>query len=85
MVDDEDAKMLAPPHDYQYYPSTLYEPNPPTKSEGTLPLPERRTVKEEFPGPASIATGWQIGGCGRYTGMESSRGYYPDVHAHTGY
>jgi meiosis-specific transcription factor NDT80 len=84
MVDEDDTKMMGGSHDYQYYPSGLYE-GLPSKAEGTLPLPERRSVKEEFPGPASISTGWQIGGCGRFTGMESSRGYYPDVHAHTGY
>jgi meiosis-specific transcription factor NDT80 len=84
MVDEEDTKMMGAPHDYQYYPSALYEGLPP-KSEGTLPLPERRVVKEEYTGPAPISTGWQIGGCGRFTGMESSRGYYPDVHAHAGY
>jgi meiosis-specific transcription factor NDT80 len=84
MVEEEDTKMMGAPHDYQYYPSALYEGLPP-KSEGTLPLPERRVVKEEYQGPAPISTGWQIGGCGRFTGMESSRGYYPDVHAHAGY
>lgn len=84
MVDDDDTKMINSSHDYQYYPSTLYEALP-AKAEGTLPLPERRIVKEEYSGPTTIATGWQVGGCGRYTGMESSRGYYPDAHAHTTY
>jgi len=84
MVDDEDSKMMDAPRDYQYYPTALYD-GLPSKAEGTLPLPERRAVKEEFPGPAAIAAGWQVGGCGRFQGMESSRGYYPDVHAHTGY
>ena len=86
MVDDDDAKMMDSSRDYQYYPTALYE-GLPSKPESTLPLPERRVVKEEFPGPAAIAAGWQVGGCGRYQGMESSRGYYPDVHAHahTGY
>jgi meiosis-specific transcription factor NDT80 len=79
MGDEEDTKMMEAPQDYSYYPSSIYESIPP-KLESTLPLPERR-IKEEYPG-----TGWQIGGCGsRYQGMESSRGYYPDVHAHAGY
>jgi meiosis-specific transcription factor NDT80 len=82
MVDEDDAKMMNASHDYQYYPSALYD-GLPSKAEATLPLPERRAVKEEFPGPSSIATGWQIGGCGRFQGMETSRGYYPDVHSHT--
>jgi meiosis-specific transcription factor NDT80 len=84
MVDEDDTKIMATSHDYQYFPAALYD-SVPSKVGGTLPLPERRAVKEEFPGTAAITTGWQIGGCGRYTGMESSRGYYPDVHAHTGY
>lgn len=85
MVDDEDSKMMDVQRDYQYYPASLFD-GLPAKAEGTLPLPERRHVKEEFPGPAAIAAGWQVGGCGRYQGMETSRGYYPDVHvAHTGY
>jgi meiosis-specific transcription factor NDT80 len=84
MVDEDDTKMMGSSHEYHYFPSALYG-GLPSKAEGTLPLPERRAVKEEFPGPSSITTGWQIGGCGRFTGMESSRGYYPDVHAHAGY
>jgi hypothetical protein len=28
---------------------------------------------------------WQAGGCGRFQGMESSRGYYPDAQASVGY
>lgn len=89
MVDEDDSKMMATHNDYQYFPSTIYEGLPP-KADGpgpgtALPLPERR-IKEEFPGPASIATGWQVGSCGRFQGMETSRGYYPaDVHAHAGY
>lgn len=83
MHDDDDGKMMDAPNDYSYYPAPIYE-NVPAKLEATLPLPERR-IKEEYPGPAAIAAGWQIGGCGRYQGMETSRGYYPDVHAHTGY
>jgi meiosis-specific transcription factor NDT80 len=80
MVDHEDTKMMNTPHDdYSYYPASIYDTIPP-KLESSLPLPERR-IKEEYP-----AAGWQVGGCGRFQGMESSRGYYPDVgHAHAGY
>lgn len=81
MTDDDDAKMM--PQDYAYYPNPIYDGIPP-KLEATLPLPQRR-VKEEYPGPAAIAAGWQLGGCGRFQGMETSRGYYHDVHAHTSY
>ncbi|EDU44189.1 conserved hypothetical protein [Pyrenophora tritici-repentis Pt-1C-BFP] len=76
MVEDDDTKMMDAPHDYSYYPSSIYE-NAPPKLESTLPLPERR-IKDEYP-----TTAWQGGGCGRFEGMESSRGYYPDIHAHT--
>lgn len=80
MVDDDDTKMMDAGREYNYYPAPLYDGIP--KAEGTLPLPERRIVKEEFPGPSSS---WQVGGCRQFQGMESSRGYYPDVHAHAGY
>ncbi|KAF2748913.1 p53-like transcription factor [Sporormia fimetaria CBS 119925] len=84
MVDEDDAKPMPAPEGYQYYPSTIYE-GIPAKMEGPgLPLPERR-IKEEYSGPASIATGWSMGGCGRLQGLETSRGYYPDLHAHVGY
>ncbi|KAF2203826.1 p53-like transcription factor [Delitschia confertaspora ATCC 74209] len=88
MVDEDEGKAINGYDGYQYYPGTIYE-NMPGKADAQsgLPLPERR-VKDEFPGPAAIASGWQIGGCGRFQGMETSRGYYPDLHthiAHTGY
>ena len=85
MVDDEDSKMIEGQHNYQYYPATIYENIPQKMDASGLPLPERR-IKEEYPGPASLASGWSGGGCGRFQGMETSRGYYPpDVHAHVGY
>jgi meiosis-specific transcription factor NDT80 len=86
MVDDEDTKMIDTPSDYQYYPAPIYETIP-AKPEGhglPLPHPDRR-IKDEYPGPASMSTGWPIGSCSRFQGMETSRGYYPDVHAHAGY
>jgi meiosis-specific transcription factor NDT80 len=86
MVDDEDTKMMEAHSDYQYYPAPIYETIPAkVETQGLpLPLPDRR-IKEEYPGPASMSTGWPVGGCGRFQGMETSRGYYPDVHAHAGY
>lgn len=84
MVDDEDTKMIESHNDYQYYPAPIYETNPPKVESSALHLPERR-IKEEYSGPASMSTGWQVGSCGRFQGMETSRGYYPDVHAHAGY
>jgi meiosis-specific transcription factor NDT80 len=83
MVDEDDNKMMGSHDGYHYFPSPIYEGLPKIDGPG-LPPPERR-IKEEYPGPASIATAWQVGGCGRFQGMETSRGYYPDVHAHAGY
>ncbi|KAL5119178.1 hypothetical protein ACEQ8H_002886 [Pleosporales sp. CAS-2024a] len=86
MADDEDTKMMHAPQDYHYYPSPIYDSSLGSKAEGTLPLPERRPLKEEYAGPAPVYTGVQMGGgCGRFSGIDSSRGYYPDMHAHTGY
>jgi meiosis-specific transcription factor NDT80 len=88
MVDADDGGKTINGYDgYQYYPGTIYE-GIPNKSDAPpvgLPLPERRSIKEEFPGPAAIASGWQMGSCGRFQGIESSRGYYPELHAHAGY
>jgi hypothetical protein len=42
----------------------------------TLPFPDRR-IKEEYPGHASMS--WQVGGSGRFQGMETSRGYWRSV------
>lgn len=82
MVDEEDTKMMD--DGYQYYPHTIYEGMPHKMETAALPLPERK-IKEEYPGPASIASNWSVGGCGRFQGMETSRGFYPDVQAHVGY
>jgi meiosis-specific transcription factor NDT80 len=87
MVDADDGGKAINGYDgYQYYPGTIYEGIPKTDAPPVgLPLPERRTIKEEFPGPAAIASGWQMGSCGRFQGIESSRGYYPELHTHAGY
>lgn len=80
MVDEEESKMMDAPHDYSYYPAPIYD-NIPPKLETTLPLPDRR-IKDEYSGPNG---GWQVGGCNRFQGMETSRGYYHDVHNHATY
>ncbi|KAF2999791.1 hypothetical protein E8E13_006043 [Curvularia kusanoi] len=80
---DEDSKMDEAPQGYQYYPAPIYD-SIPAKVDHALPLPHR-PVKEEYPGPAALAAGWHNGGCGRFQGMETSRGYYPDVQSHAGY
>ncbi|KAF2475753.1 p53-like transcription factor [Lindgomyces ingoldianus] len=84
MVDEDENKPIDSYDGYQYFPAPIYEGIPSKVDVPALPLPER-TIKQEFPGPAAIASGWQVGGCGRFQGMESSRGYYPDMAAHTGY
>ena len=71
-------------HEYQYYPATIYENMPPKLDVPCLPMRERR-IKEEYPPSSSMSSTWSGGGCGRYQGLESSRGYYPDVPAHAGY
>ncbi|KAL6155238.1 hypothetical protein ACJBU6_06832 [Exserohilum turcicum] len=77
MVEDEESKMMDASSEYAYYPAPIYESSIPSRVENALPLPDRR-VKEEYPIP-----GWQGGVCGRFHGVESSRGLYPDVHAST--
>jgi meiosis-specific transcription factor NDT80 len=76
MMDEDESKGADGYDGYQYYPSPIYEAGIP---QDTKPPPssfqEARRVKEE-----SISTGWQVGNCGRFQGMESSRGYYPDLH-----
>jgi meiosis-specific transcription factor NDT80 len=84
MADEEDAKMMENHEGYQYYPHALYQGVPSKMDAPELPHPERR-IKEEFPGPAVMASGWTMGSCGRFQGMETSRGYYPDMHTHVGY
>lgn len=78
MAEDDDAKMIQSHNDYQYYPAPIYEAVQP-KIEG--PIPPISRIKEEYPGSAAIGGSWPtVGACGRFQGMESSRGYY-DVHA----
>lgn len=86
IVDDEDSKPIENGDGYQYYPHPIYE-NISTKMESHgLPQPDRR-IKEEYPvsGPSVLPSTWAVGGCGRFQGLESSRGFYPDVHTHVGY
>ncbi|KAK3697404.1 hypothetical protein LTR37_017466 [Vermiconidia calcicola] len=72
---------------YAYHPGPIYETIP-----NQLPLPKiessarysteprQYAVKAEYadaiPGPH-----WQLNGCGRFQGFESSRGYFPDLSA----
>lgn len=85
MMDEDEEKAIEGFDGYQYYPSPIYEAGIPTGAKGEGPaFQDGRRIKEEYPG-STHAPGWQVGGCGRFQGMETSRGYYPDLHAHTGY
>lgn len=78
LADDENNKMIQSHNDYQYYPTPIYESVQP-KFESAIPSVSR--IKEEYPGSTAISGSWQVGGCGRFQGMETSRGFYPDVPA----
>lgn len=75
---------------YQYYPSTIYEgvpnqlPLPPlAKLEGIgrySAQPRQYAVKAEY-GDAVPGPQWSVGGCSRFQGVDSSRGYFPDLSA----
>ena len=78
LAEDENNKMIQSHNDYQYYPTPIYESVQP-KVESTIPPVSR--IKEEYAGSSAIGGSWQVGGCGRFQGMETSRGFYPDVAA----
>nr|POE82454.1 meiosis-specific transcription factor ndt80 [Quercus suber] len=84
--------MSIPDHDgYQYYPSPLYESRaqaglpPLAKIDGTSAYPtEARRYGEKSENSNSVAGAqWHANGCGRFQGVESSQGYYPNMS--TGY
>ncbi|KAK0293350.1 hypothetical protein LTR91_003593 [Friedmanniomyces endolithicus] len=79
---------------YQYYPASMYEaiphhqqqPLPPMAmakiedgSYGTAESMGRQyAVKTEY-ADAVPGAQWSLGGCGRFQGVESSRGFFPDL------
>lgn len=72
---------------YQYYPSTIYEgvpqqtlpPLPKVESTARYSTdPRQYAVKAEY-ADAVPGAQWQVGGCGRFQGVETSRGYFPDL------
>ncbi|RMZ04347.1 hypothetical protein D0862_05346 [Hortaea werneckii] len=74
---------------YQYYPGPIYEDLPQTlpplakvESNGTRwsTEPRQYAVKAEY-NDAVPGNQWSMGGCGRFQGVESSRGYFPDLSA----
>lgn len=85
MMDEDESKAIEGFDGYQYYPSPIYEAGiPPGAKAESSNYQDGRRIKEEYPGSTST-TGWHVGSCGRFQGMETSRGYYPDLHAHAGY
>ncbi|KAF2489503.1 p53-like transcription factor [Lophium mytilinum] len=76
MMDEDESKAIDGYDGYQYYPSPIYDAGIPQDKPPPAPFQDTRRIKEE-----SVSTGWQVGGCGRFQGIESSRGYYPDLHA----
>lgn len=72
---------------YRYYPGPLYEGVP----QGGLPLPKIESgarystdpsswvVKHEYPDSVQPAPQWPCNGLSRFQGVDSSRGYYPDL------
>ncbi|KAI7479187.1 hypothetical protein KC351_g7720, partial [Hortaea werneckii] len=74
---------------YQYYPGPIYEDLPQTlpplakvESNGTRwsTEPRQYAVKAEY-NDAVPGNQWSMGGCGRFQGVETSRGYFPDLSA----
>ena len=76
---------------YRYYPGPLYEGVP--SVPGGLPLPKIESgarystdpsswaVKTEYSDAVGGAQQWPVGGVSRFQGVESSRGYFPDLTA----
>ncbi|KAJ9669828.1 hypothetical protein H2201_000214 [Coniosporium apollinis] len=81
MMDENESKAIEGFDGYQYYPSTLYEAGLPPGAKTLGPaFGEQTRVKTEYGGHVQLPPAWQVGGCGRFQGTETSRGYYPDLH-----
>ena len=90
VMSDADRAGIQDHEGYQYYPGPIYEgalpqlPVPKIESgtRGATDLRDYRhpqyAVKAEYT-DAVPGTQWQMGGCGRFQGVESSRGYFPDL------
>ncbi|KAF1987435.1 p53-like transcription factor [Aulographum hederae CBS 113979] len=69
---------------YQYYPSPLYDTAlPPVAKLKDMIGESDKRVKDEYNGSSEglpLPSSFQLGGCGRFQALESSRGYYhPDL------
>ncbi|QIX01216.1 hypothetical protein AMS68_006733 [Peltaster fructicola] len=86
-----EAERLALHERYSYYPSTLYENvhqngsmlPPLTKLDGNaryLNDPKHYAVKAEY-SDAIAGAQYEVNNCGRFQGVDTSRGYFPDLQA----
>ena len=89
VLSDSERASIQEYEGYQYYPSATYENvlqlPPLSKPENTTRYstePRQYAVKAEYP-EAIPGAQWQMGGCSRFQGFESSRGYFPDLSAGT--
>lgn len=86
VMSDADRLALHEHSGYQYYPSTIYEGMPTqlpplVKIESNARFstePRQYAVKTEY-SDAIPGAQYSAGGIGRFQGVDSSRGYYPDL------
>jgi meiosis-specific transcription factor NDT80 len=84
-----EVKIVDSDNGYTYFPGAIYEAGlhpPPLKLEAAAGTLDDRRIKDEYAHQqGSYSAGYQAGRCGQFQGMESSKGFYPDLHAGTGY
>ncbi|KAL1620570.1 hypothetical protein SLS54_005926 [Diplodia seriata] len=78
VMEEEESKGIEQYDGYQYYPSPIAEAGLSIGSKQEYDPAKR--VKIEF-SEASLPSSYSVGGCGRYQGVDTSRGYYPDLNA----
>ena len=81
--DDESKPAMEHYDGYQYFPSPLYEAgiHHGAKVESSNPPYDDRRVKVEGSFGTPVSSSDWFGGCGRFQGAQTSRGYYPDMTA----
>lgn len=79
-AEEGDGRVITSCDGYQYYPSPLYDAGllPPVKIEGAFG--EGRRPKIDY-SQSNYTGNYRTGGCGTFQGVESSRGYFPDLPA----
>lgn len=86
-VMSEDERLALHEHEgYQYFPSTMYESvqsnsmlPPLVKAEDSRLGGRTYAVKAEY-ADAVPGAQYQASSCGRFQGVDTSRGYFPDLH-----